>query len=89
MSKKHDEHMIKQNRKEDRMGIKFPTQLFGASDEKVSIMLPGLMLSAVDRLGEVLGLPDRSKTIRWCLEQILKEAIEQGKIVLPGSDKVG
>jgi predicted transcriptional regulator len=68
------------------MKIRFPVQLFGTSPEKkISILLPETMLSAVDRLAEVLGL-DRSKTIRWSIEQVLKEAIEQGKIIIPGSD---
>lgn len=64
------------------MKIRFPTQLFVSESEKVSLLLPKDMLIAVDRLGEIMGM-DRSKTIRWSVEQVLKEAIDQGKITPP------
>lgn len=59
-------------------------QLFRSKTEaKLSLKVPDDMATAIDQLGEVLGLNDRSKTIRWCLDQVLGEAIEQGKIPAP------
>lgn len=75
--------------------IQFPVQMFrGTAEQKVSFMLPDQMVKAIDQLSEALGFKDRSKTIRWCLEQILKEAIDQGQIKLshpnqPITNKVG
>lgn len=60
------------------------TQLFRSKAEaKISLKIPEDMAIAIDQLGEVMSLHDRSKTIRWCLEQVLKEAIEQKQIPAP------
>jgi metal-responsive CopG/Arc/MetJ family transcriptional regulator len=70
------------------MPIEFPNEtLFSAEgEEKVSLRLPEDMMFSLTELGELLGY-DRSKMIRWCIEQVLREAIEQGKIPDPRSRK--
>lgn len=67
------------------MSIMFPDtgEYFGNDLEvRLNIMISSEMEKSLDQLGAVLGR-DRSKTVRWCLEQMLKEAIAQGKIPDP------
>lgn len=68
------------------MAISFPDESQFGSDytEKLTMMITPQMSKALEQLSDVLG-KDRSKTVRWCLEQVLKEAIEQGKITAPKS----
>lgn len=68
---------------EDGMKIRFPVNMFANTPKKkISVIVPEGLLTALDRLGEVIGM-NQSETIRWCLEEVVKEAIEQGKIVVP------
>ena len=65
------------------MKIKFPVNLFANSAKvKVSVIFPETLMECVNRLSEVLGM-NQSETIRWAVEQVIKEAIDQGKIILP------
>lgn len=66
--------------------ISFELSLFRSKqDEKISLKIPADMAQALDQLGEVMGM-DRSKTVRWCLERILLEAVDQKKIKIPLPD---
>lgn len=65
------------------MKIRWPIQLFNSpTKRKITFLVPEDMGTALDQLGKVLG-KDQSETIRWSLEEVLKEAIEQGKIKSP------
>ena len=68
--------------------IRFPEpELFASEEEKkISLLLPVAMLDALDQLCMKLD-KDRSKCIRWCLEEVLKQAAEKGVITLPGLTK--
>lgn len=66
------------------MAISFPDDsMFDSKfDTKLTLMISADMKESLDELGVVLNR-DISKTVRWCLEQILREAISQGKISNP------
>jgi metal-responsive CopG/Arc/MetJ family transcriptional regulator len=61
-----------------------PQMFRSKTERKVSVKLPDDMVKAIDQLSETMGF-DRSKCMRWCFEQVLKEAIEQK--VIPGPER--
>lgn len=72
------------------MAIDFAIKELFSSDvqEKVSVHMRKDMAEFIDELAKLKGFNDRSKTVRWCIEQVAKEAIAQG-IIKPAQDKAG
>lgn len=61
------------------MAIDFGKDLFTSEIEtKISLKIPADMDEFLETISQLKGLGDRSKTIRWCIEQVAKVAIEQG-----------
>lgn len=58
------------------------------TEEKISVKVRSDMATFIDELAKIKGFNDRSKTIRWCIEQVAKEAIDQG-LLPPAKDRAG
>ena len=52
-------------------------------DEKISLLIPANMARGLDSLYVALKMDDRSKVIRWILNEALKDAVKQGVISGP------
>lgn len=70
------------------MPIEFPdTTLQQGPEKKVSVFLNEATCVALQDLQQQLGLKSQTDTIEWCVVQVLKEAIESGKIAKPDISK--